>query len=49
MLSNLTKPIGGGESVPVTLDFEHAGTVTLEVPVEPDSFYYSTYSPPPSP
>ena len=49
VLSNLTKPLGGGEAVPVTLDFEHAGTVTLEVPVEPDSFYYSTYSPPPSP
>ena len=49
VLSNLTKPLGGGEAVPVTLDFEHAGTVTLEVPVEPASFYYSTYSPPPSP
>jgi len=49
VLSNLTKPLGGGDAVLVTLDFEHAGTVTIEVPVEPDSDYNSTFSPPPSP
>jgi copper(I)-binding protein len=49
VLSNLTKPLSGGDAVSVTLDFEHAGTVTIEVPVEPDSFYNVTYSPPPSP
>ena len=49
VLSNLTKPLSGGDAVSVTLDFEHAGTVTIEVPVEPDSFYNDTYSPPPSP
>ncbi len=48
VLSNLTKPIAGGQAIPVTLDFQHAGSVTLDVPVEPYSFYFSTYSPPPS-
>ena len=49
VLSNLTKSIGGGENIPVKLDFQHAGSVTLDVPVQPQSFYFSTYSPPPSP
>jgi copper(I)-binding protein len=49
VLSNLTRPLGGGDFVAVTLDFSRAGTVTIEVPVEADSDYYSTYSPPPSP
>lgn len=46
VLENLTKPLSGGTSVPVTFDFKHAGSVTLEVPVEAQSYYYSTYSPP---
>ncbi len=49
VLSDLTKPIEGGQAIPVTLDFAHAGSVTLDVPVEPQSFYFSTYSAPPSP
>ena len=49
VLSNLTKPIEGGAAIPVTLDFQHAGSVTLDVPVQPQSDYFSTYSPPPSP
>ena len=49
VLSGLTKPLAGGGTIPVTFDFAHAGSVTLQVPVEPDSFYYSTYSAPPTP
>jgi copper(I)-binding protein len=49
VLSGLTKPLSGSEVIPVTFDFAHAGSVTLQVPVEPDSFYYSTYSAPPTP
>jgi copper(I)-binding protein len=49
VLSNLTKPVEGGAGIPVTLDFQHAGSVTLEVPVQPQADYFSTYSPPPSP
>ena len=46
VLNSLTKPLTGGSYVPVTLDFQHAGSVTLQVPVEPQSYYYSTYSAP---
>jgi copper(I)-binding protein len=46
VLENLSKPLAGGSTIPVTFNFEHAGAVTLEVPVEPQSYYYSTYSPP---
>jgi copper(I)-binding protein len=45
-LENLTKPLNGGTTIPVTFDFQHAGTVTLQVPVEPQSYYWSTYSAP---
>ena len=34
--------------IPVTLQFQHAGPVTLQVPVEPQSYYWATYSPPAS-
>jgi copper(I)-binding protein len=46
VLEKLTVPLTGGGTVPVTFDFEHAGTVTMQVPVEAQSYYYSTYSPP---
>ena len=49
ILNGLSRPISGGEDISVTLRFQHAGSVTLDVPVEPQSFYYSTYSAPPSP
>ena len=48
VLSNLAKPLSGGEAIPLTLDFAHAGSVTMDVPVQAQSFYYSTFSPPPT-
>lgn len=48
VLSGLTKELNGGETIPLTLNFSHAGSVTLQVPVQPQSFYYSTYSPAPT-
>lgn len=48
VLSGLTIALSGGQAIAVTLDFKHAGVVTLAVPVEPHSYDYSTYSPPPS-
>jgi periplasmic copper chaperone A len=48
VLSHLTKPLASGGSISVVLDFQHAGAVTLQVPVEPHAFYYSTFSPPPA-
>ena len=46
VLTNLSKPLTAGGYVPVTLVFQHAGSVKLQVPVEPQSYYWSTYSPP---
>lgn len=46
VLTNLTQPLSSGTDIPVTFDFAHAGAVTLNVPVEAQSDYYSTYSPP---
>lgn len=34
MFMGLNAPLEQGQTIPVTLTFEHAGTVTLEVPVE---------------
>lgn len=48
VLENLTKPLTGGSAIPVTFDFEHAGTVTLQLPVEAQSYYWATYSAPAS-
>ena len=47
VLTGLTKPLTAGMDISVRLDFQHAGSVTLMVPVQPQSFYYSTYSPAP--
>ena len=49
VLKGLSKPLMAGGYIPLTLDFEHAGSVTLQVPVEPQSYYWATYSPPASP
>jgi copper(I)-binding protein len=48
VLENLTKPLRGGTTIPVTFDFQHAGQVTLQLPVEAQSYYWSTYSAPAS-
>ncbi len=48
MLESLTRPLTGGSSIPVTFDFEHAGKVTLQVPVEAQSFQWATFSAPAS-
>lgn len=48
VLNNLSKPLSSGGYVSVTLKFEHAGTVKFQVPVEPQSYYWATYSPPAS-
>jgi copper(I)-binding protein len=48
VLEDLTKPLRGGTTIPVTFNFQHAGQVTLQVPVEAQSYYWSTYSAPAS-
>jgi hypothetical protein len=51
VLSGLTKPLVGGETIELVLTFANVGAVTLNVPVEPQAYSYSTYSAPaiPSP
>jgi copper(I)-binding protein len=46
VLSGLTSSLVGGQSVAMTFTFAEAGSVTLQVPVEPRSYDYATYSPP---
>lgn len=47
VLTNLTTALSGGDTVQLQLTFQNAGEVTLQVPVEPDAYDYTTYSPPP--
>jgi copper(I)-binding protein len=49
VLGDLTKPLNSGTFIPVTLNFLHAGPVMLQVPVQPQSYEYATFSPPVSP
>ena len=49
VLTNLSSSLVGGENVAITFTFAEAGTVTLQVPVEPRSYGYATYSPPATP
>jgi copper(I)-binding protein len=48
-LDGLTNPLSGGETVQLVLNFANAGQVKLMVPVEPASFEFATYLPPPTP
>jgi copper(I)-binding protein len=48
VLNNLSAPLASGGYIPVTLQFKNAGPVTLQVPVEPQSYYWSSFSPAPS-
>ena len=47
VLNGLTSPLSAGQMVQVTLIFATAGSVTLQLPVEPAAYDYTTYSPPP--
>jgi copper(I)-binding protein len=49
VLENLSKPLRSGSTIPVTFTFAQAGPVHLQVPVEPQSFQWATFSPAPSP
>jgi copper(I)-binding protein len=46
VISNLSAPVSGGGTIAVTLNFQHAGAMSLQVPVMAQSYYYSTFSPP---
>jgi copper(I)-binding protein len=48
VLESLTKPLRGGSTIPVTFDFQHAGSVVVQVPIEAQDFQWATFSAPPS-
>ena len=48
VLESLTKPLRGGSTLPVKFNFLHAGSVTLQVPIEAQDFQWATFSPPTS-
>lgn len=47
ILHQLTRPLRGGQDIPVTLNFQNAGSKTLRVPVMPRAQFYATLSPVP--
>jgi copper(I)-binding protein len=47
VLRGLTSALPSGGTVTVILTFQNAGAVSLSVPVEPRTGYYSTFAPPP--
>jgi copper(I)-binding protein len=49
ILEHLLRPLHGGGSVRLVMNFQKAASVTLTVPVMPQAQYYSTFSPPPTP
>ncbi len=46
VLSGLTTPLSGGQTIKLELTFATQGVITLNVPVMPDAYEYATYSPP---
>jgi copper(I)-binding protein len=49
VLAGLTNPLQSGATITLNLDFARAGTVSMNVPVEPQAYEYATFSPPPTP
>ena len=49
ILEDLTRPLVGGSSVRLVMNFQNAASISLTVPVAPRAQYYSTLSPPPTP
>jgi len=46
VLTDLTRPVGGGSTVRLVLTFQKAGPITLVVPVFARAAHYVTYAPP---
>jgi copper(I)-binding protein len=49
VLTGLTNALSGGQLVTLDLDFSAAGVISIQVPVEPAAYDYTSYSPPPPP
>ena len=46
VLTGLTAPLAGGQTIQVVLTFAEQGEITLNLPVMPRAYEYATYSPP---
>jgi len=46
VLTGLTAPLTGGQTIQVVLTFAEQGPLTLNLPVMPRAYEYATYSPP---
>jgi copper(I)-binding protein len=49
ILEGLIRPLTGGGTVRLVMNFQNAASVSLVVPVMPQAQYYQTFSPAPSP
>ena len=49
VITGLSSPLAGGQTVTLTFTFAQAGQIRLAVPVEPPTDAYATYSPPAAP
>lgn len=49
VLTNLTRPLTAGSVLTIVLNFQRVGSVSLRIPVVPQSGSYATLSPAPSP
>jgi hypothetical protein len=49
LLTGLTRPLSGGTVLTIIMNFQRAGSISLRVPVIPNSTAYATFSPAPSP
>jgi len=48
VLTGLSSPLSAGATITMNFTFARAGTVAMQVPVEPQSYEYATLSPPPA-
>jgi len=48
VLTGLSSPLMAGSTITMNFSFARVGTITMQVPVEPQAYEYATYSPPPS-
>ena len=48
VLTGLSSPLTAGSTITMNFNFARAGTITMQVPVEPPAGEYGTFSPPPA-
>ena len=46
VLTGLSSPLMAGSTITMNFNFARVGTITMQVPVEPQAYEYATYSPP---